>query len=84
MEVGQDVSDRTLHELAAAWRNGEPGEVYNFGGRCEKANLDLTRLLLRLLGKPETLIKYVADRPGHVPMPSLPTRPGFSAASINS
>jgi dTDP-glucose 4,6-dehydratase len=48
-----------------AWRAGQPGEVYNFGGRCERTNLDLTKLLLRLLGKPETLIRYVTDRPGH-------------------
>jgi dTDP-glucose 4,6-dehydratase len=51
--------------VEAAWRSGKPGEVYNFGGRCEMANIDLTKLLLRLLGKPETLIRYVADRPGH-------------------
>jgi dTDP-glucose 4,6-dehydratase len=51
--------------VEAAWRRGRPGEVYNFGGRCEMANLRLTHLLLDLLGKPRTLIKYVADRPGH-------------------
>jgi dTDP-glucose 4,6-dehydratase len=51
--------------VEAAWRRGKSGEVYNFGGRCEKANIDLTKLLLELVGKPETLIKYVADRPGH-------------------
>jgi dTDP-glucose 4,6-dehydratase len=51
--------------VEAAWRKGKAGEVYNFGGRCEKANLDLTKLLLKLLGKPDSLIKYVADRPGH-------------------
>jgi dTDP-glucose 4,6-dehydratase len=51
--------------VEAAWRRGRPGEVYNFGGRCEKPNLELTRLLLKLLGKPETLIRYVPDRPGH-------------------
>ena len=51
--------------VEAAWRRGKSGEVYNFGGRCEKANLDLTHLLLDLLGKPKTLIKYVADRLGH-------------------
>ncbi len=51
--------------VEAAWRRGRPGEVYNFGGRCEKPNLELTRLLLRLLGKPDSLIRYVADRPGH-------------------
>ncbi|MDY3561620.1 dTDP-glucose 4,6-dehydratase [Gemmata sp. JC673] len=67
---GQQVRD-WIHVLdhcrgvEAAWRRGTPGEVYNFGGRCEMANLDLTLLLLKLLGKPETLIKYVADRLGH-------------------
>ena len=51
--------------IHAALRGGKPGGVYNFGGRCEKANIDLTKTLLRLLGKPESLIRYVADRPGH-------------------
>jgi dTDP-glucose 4,6-dehydratase len=51
--------------VEAAWRHGQPGEVYNFGGRCELTNLDLTKTLLRLLGKPESLIRYVKDRPGH-------------------
>ncbi|MBO9309233.1 MAG: dTDP-glucose 4,6-dehydratase [Chloroflexi bacterium] len=44
---------------------GAPGEVYNVGGENEQRNIDVTRRLLRLLGKPETLIRYVADRPGH-------------------
>jgi dTDP-glucose 4,6-dehydratase len=48
-----------------AWRNGQAGEVYNFGGRCEMPNLHLTHKLLELLGKPKSLIKYVQDRPGH-------------------
>ncbi len=51
--------------ILAALRKGQIGEVYNFGGRCELRNIDLTKLLLTALGKPETLIKYVADRPGH-------------------
>ncbi|MCS6864081.1 MAG: dTDP-glucose 4,6-dehydratase [Gemmataceae bacterium] len=51
--------------VEAAWRYGRPGEVYNFGGRCEMPNIVLTKLLLKLLGKPESLIRYVADRPGH-------------------
>lgn len=51
--------------VEAAWRNGRSGEVYNFGGRCEKANLHLTQTLLELLGKPQSLIRYVKDRPGH-------------------
>jgi dTDP-glucose 4,6-dehydratase len=67
---GQQIRD-WIHVLdhcrgvEAAWRAGKSGEVYNFGGRCEMANLALTKLLLKLLGKPETLIKYVADRLGH-------------------
>ncbi|MFO0938135.1 MAG: dTDP-glucose 4,6-dehydratase [Gemmataceae bacterium] len=66
---GQQIRD-WIHVLdhcrgvEAAWRNGKSGEVYNFGGKCEKANLDLTLLLLELLGKPKSLIQYVADRPG--------------------
>ena len=51
--------------IDAALRRGTPGEVYNFGGNCELTNLDLTYSLLEALGKPKTLIKYVADRPGH-------------------
>jgi dTDP-glucose 4,6-dehydratase len=51
--------------VEAAWRRGKPGEVYNFGGRCEMPNIELTKLMLRLMGKPESLIRYVADRPGH-------------------
>lgn len=46
-------------------RQGVIGEVYNIGGRCEKPNIEITRAILRILGKPATLIRYVADRPGH-------------------
>ena len=49
----------------AAWKAGRPGHVYNFGGRCEKTNLELTHTLLAALGKPTSLIRYVQDRPGH-------------------
>jgi dTDP-glucose 4,6-dehydratase len=51
--------------VEAAWRRGVPGEVYNFGGRCELPNIELTRLLLKRLSKPESLIRHVVDRPGH-------------------
>lgn len=51
--------------IDAALRKGEVGQVYNFGGNSEMQNIEITRLLLKLLGKPETLIKYVTDRPGH-------------------
>jgi dTDP-glucose 4,6-dehydratase len=47
------------------WQEGQVGEVYNLGGRCERTNLALTRTLLDILGKPPTLIRHVADRPGH-------------------
>ena len=51
--------------IDAALRKGQPGQVYNFGGCCELTNIGLTKKLLELLGKPESLIKYVTDRPGH-------------------
>jgi dTDP-glucose 4,6-dehydratase len=44
---------------------GVPGETYNIGGGHELANLELTRKVLAILGKPESLIAPVADRPGH-------------------
>jgi dTDP-glucose 4,6-dehydratase len=44
---------------------GTPGEVYNVGGGNERFNIDVTRAILSLLGKSDTLINYVADRPGH-------------------
>ena len=46
-------------------RRGRIGEVYNIGSGAEIANLELTRTLLRILGKPESLITFVKDRPGH-------------------
>jgi dTDP-glucose 4,6-dehydratase len=51
--------------IHSVWRKGRPGEVYNIGGRCEKTNLELTHALLHAVGKPASLIRYVADRPGH-------------------
>lgn len=44
---------------------GEPGEVYNIGGNNERTNLHIVRTILEELGKPESLITYVQDRPGH-------------------
>ena len=45
--------------------SGTPGDVYNVGGGNSVRNVDLTRQILRLVGKPESLIRPVADRPGH-------------------
>jgi dTDP-glucose 4,6-dehydratase len=44
---------------------GTSGEVYNIGGGNQVRNIDLTHRLLDLVGKPESLIRPVADRPGH-------------------
>jgi dTDP-glucose 4,6-dehydratase len=44
---------------------GEPGEVYNLGTEVETRNIDMARLILQYLGKPESLIQPVQDRPGH-------------------
>ena len=46
-------------------RKGRVGEVYNVGGHNEMANIDIVRLICRELGRPESLITYVADRKGH-------------------
>lgn len=45
--------------------HGEPGEIYNIGGGEEKTNLEITHMILDLLGKDESCIEYVQDRPGH-------------------
>lgn len=50
--------DTVLHK-------GLDGEVYNIGGNNEKANIEIVKLIINALGKPENLIKYVKDRPGH-------------------
>lgn len=44
---------------------GKIGEIYNIGGANEITNLELTKLLLKLLNKPESLISFVTDRLGH-------------------
>ena len=46
-------------------REGKVGEVYNVGGHNEKSNLEVVKIILEKLGKPESLITYVTDRPGH-------------------
>src|SRR5439155_8107300 len=44
---------------------GRLDEVYNIGGEAERPNIDVVRALLGMLGKPESLIRFVTDRPGH-------------------
>ena len=45
--------------------NGRPGEVYNVGGHNEMRNIDIVKLILKELDKPESLIAFVTDRKGH-------------------
>jgi dTDP-glucose 4,6-dehydratase len=46
-------------------RKGRDGEVYNIGGHNERTNLEVVKTILKELNKPESLINYVTDRPGH-------------------
>ena len=46
-------------------RNGKDGEIYNVGGHNERSNLEVVKTILKALNKPESLIHYVKDRPGH-------------------
>lgn len=51
--------------IDAIMHQGKPGEVYNIGADNEWSNIDLAREILRILNKPETLLRSVKDRPGH-------------------
>jgi len=44
---------------------GQLGEIYNLGTEVENRNIDMARMILKLLGKPESLIQHITDRPGH-------------------
>ncbi len=46
-------------------QNGESGEIYNIGGDNERTNLELVELILKIMEKPLSLIKFITDRPGH-------------------
>jgi dTDP-glucose 4,6-dehydratase len=58
------VSDN-CRALMEVLERGRPGATYHIGGGNQVANLDLLRLLLKIMGKPESLLAHVADRPGH-------------------
>ena len=51
--------------ILLALEQGESGEVYNIGAGNEMRNMDMARFLLAEIGKPESLIQHVKDRPGH-------------------
>jgi dTDP-glucose 4,6-dehydratase len=51
--------------LVTVLEKGRAGEVYNIGGGAERKNIEIVKAILSLVGKPESLIKFVKDRPGH-------------------
>jgi dTDP-glucose 4,6-dehydratase len=51
--------------LDLVMHHGTPGEIYNIGGNQERTNLEIVKMILHLLHKPDTLIRFVKDRPGH-------------------
>ena len=57
--------DDNCRGILAVLERGRIGEVYNIGGSHVEENLAMACLLLRLTGKPEALLRYVTDRPGH-------------------
>ena len=68
--TGENVRDWLYVEdhceaIDLVMRHGREGEVYNVGGHNERSNLQVVQALLKILDKPESLITYVTDRPGH-------------------
>jgi dTDP-glucose 4,6-dehydratase len=58
-------ADEHSRAVLLALDRGRPGEVYNIGSGQEMTNLDVVRAILRIMNKPESLISFVKDRPGH-------------------
>jgi len=68
--TGKNVRDWLFVEdnceaIELALHKGRPGETYNIAGKKELKNIDVAKKILELLDKPETLIHFVKDRPGH-------------------
>jgi dTDP-glucose 4,6-dehydratase len=67
---GMNIRDwlHVFDHAEAIWavlERGVTGTAYNIGGECEVTNIEIVRRLLELIGKPDSLIKFVKDRPGH-------------------
>jgi len=58
-------TDDHSRAILAVLGGGQPGAVYNIGARSEQKNLDVVRAILAAVGRPESLIRFVSDRPGH-------------------
>jgi dTDP-glucose 4,6-dehydratase len=53
---------RGIHDVLL---KGKSGEIYNIGGGTELSNIEITRIILQIMGKDESSIQYVSDRKGH-------------------
>lgn len=51
--------------LLTVLEKGKPGEVYNIGGDNERSNVEITKMVLAIMGKDDSMIEYVSDRAGH-------------------
>jgi dTDP-glucose 4,6-dehydratase len=51
--------------LVRVWKYGKNGEKYNIGGLCEVTNITLVKKILDMMGRDESMIEYIEDRPGH-------------------
>jgi len=58
-------TDDHSRAILAVLKGGRPGAVYNIGARNERFNIDVVKAILRELDKPESLVRFVEDRPGH-------------------
>jgi len=67
---GQNIRDWIYVEdhcraILDVWYGGGIGQKYNIGGECEVKNIDLVKMIIKIMGASEDLIEYVDDRPGH-------------------
>jgi dTDP-glucose 4,6-dehydratase len=79
--------DDHCRAIRAALEKGREGEVYNIGGSRALPNREVVRMILAALGKPESLMKSVADRPGHdrryaITTEKLERETGWRAATL--
>ena len=63
--VPMEIMEKCCEAIDLIIHNGRVGEVYNVGGHNEMKNIDIVKMICKELGKPESLITYVADRKGH-------------------
>ena len=60
-----EIMERCCEAIDLILHKGRVGEVYNVGGHNERTNLEVVKTILKALDKPESLIEFVTDRPGH-------------------